>query len=183
MRGYDTTAMVALVLAGALTAQPHAAPQADRTEIRQIVQRRHGASTRVNRIIIHGGYALAAGRSSAGAAIDGLRFTHSGWRVVCSLRSEPSPTDLMSRCGFPAGIAAEISADESAQISAESGQFTTAVIAQERAFASATGPDRNQERARFQLLHQLSEQIRTGRITRAAAIQQWNQFRYSWMLP
>lgn len=70
-----------------------------------------------------------------------------------------------------------------AQTSAERGEFSTAVIAQTRAFASAKGPDRDQERARLQLLNQRSEQMRTGRITRTQAIQQWNQFRYSWMLP
>lgn len=174
--------MLAFVLAAALTTPPSPALDTDRTTIRRIVQQQHG-STHADRIIIHGEYALAAGRSPAGTTLDGLRFTHSGWHITCRLQAEPSPTDLMSRCGFPAGIAAEISANESAQTSAERGQFSTAVIAQTRAFASAKGPDRNQERARLRLLNQLNEQMRTGRITRAQAIAQWSQFRYSWTLP
>lgn len=174
--------MLALVFAAALTAPPAGTLENDRSSIRRIVQQQD-ASTRVDRVIIHGEYALAAGRSPAGTTIDGLYFTHSGWRITCRLRSEPSPTDLMSRCAFPAGIAAEIAANEAAQTSAERGQFSAAVIAQTRAFATAKGPDRDQERARLQLLNQLNEQMRTGRITRAQAIQQWSQFRYSWMLP
>lgn len=175
--------MFALVLVAALTTPPDATLETDRASIRRIVQQQRGTSTRVDRVIIHGEYALAAGRSPAGTTIDGLHFTHGGWHVTCRLQSEPSPTELMARCGFPAGIAAEISANEAAQTSAERGEFSTAVIAQERAFASSKGPDRDQERARLQLLNQLNEQMRTGRITRAQAIQQWSQFRYSWMLP
>lgn len=176
--------MLALILAAAVASPPAVAPNTTKAEIRRAITRRHGASTRVDRLIIHGGYALASGQSQSAPVRDGLHLSRNTWRVVCSFGSAvPSQSQLMRDCGFPAMVAFEIAANESAQSAAERGDFQTAVIAQTHAFASAKGPDRDQERARLQLLTQLNNQMRTGMITRTQAIQQWNQFRYSWMLP
>ena len=68
-------------------------------------------------------------------------------------------------------------------MAAQHGDFGMATIAEERAFAAAKGPDRDSERARVQLLRQLNEQMRTGLISRRQAIQKWNEFRLSWLLP
>ncbi len=114
----------------------------------------------------------------------GLRLTHGTWRVACTLQSEPLPPALISHCGFPQAVAIEVSADEATQAEVQRGQFGLATIAQVRAYNfSLKGPDRDQERARVQLLHVLNEQMQSGMITRAQAIQRWNQFRYSWSLP
>jgi hypothetical protein len=100
------------------------------------------------------------------------------------VKSEPLATQLKSMCGFPQATAIEISADEGTQAAVARGDFGMATIAQVRAYNfSVKGPDRDRERARVQLLHQLSEQMRTGAITRAQAIARWNQSTYSWMLP
>lgn len=176
--------MIALVLAAAV-ATPWAVPlNTDKAEIRRTVIRRHGASTRGDRIIIHGNFALVAGRSEGAPVRDGLHFSRSSWQVVCSFGSAmPTQAQLTRECRFPATVAFELAANENAQTAVERGDFQTAVIAETHAFASARGPDRDQERARLQLLNQLNNRMRTGMITRAQAIQQWNQFRYSWMLP
>lgn len=159
-------------------------PNANRTAIVEAVRKHSGSSTRVHHVIVHGSYALAAVRAAAGSSFDGLRFSGSTWRVVCTVKSEPMPTQLKSTCGFPQATAIEISADEGTQAAVARGDFGMATIAQVRAYNfSVKGPDRDQERARVQLLHQLSEQMRTGTITRAQAIQRWNQSSYSWMLP
>lgn len=172
-----------LTLIAALGAPTKGTLDVDRAAIAQIVLQRHGASAHLERIIIHGGYALAAGRTSTGPVRDGLHLTHGGWRIVCSFRSAPTAEQLGTNCGFPAGIATEVVMNESAQAAVQQGNFTTALSEEKRAFASASGPDRDQERARVQLLHQLGEGMRTGTMTRAQAIRKWNEFRFSWMLP
>lgn len=176
--------MIALIFAAALASPPAVPLNTDKAEIRREVTRRHGADTRVDRVIIHGNFALASGQSGPAEVRDGLQFSRSAWHVVCSFGSAvPTQSQLTHECRFPATVAFELAANERAQSAVERGDFQTAVIAQTRAFASAKGPDRDQERARLQLLNQLNNQMRTGMITRAQAIQQWNQFRYSWMLP
>jgi len=176
--------MIALALSVILAAAPAAAPDTNRNAIVQAVRRHSGASTRVDHVIMHGNYALAAVNAGAGSVFDGLRFSGNGWRVSCTVKSEPLPTQLKSMCGFPQAIAIQISADEGTQAAVARGDFGMATIAQVRAYNfSVKGPDRDQERARVQLLHQLSEQMRNGTITRAQAIARWNQSTYSWMLP
>jgi hypothetical protein len=172
--------MIAIALSLTLAAAMGGTPNADRAAIVQAVRQHSGSSTRVDHVITHGNYALAA----TGSSFDGLRFSGSTWRVVCTMKSEPLPTQLKSMCGFPQATAIEISADEGTQAAVARGDFGMATIAQVRAYNfSVKGPDRDQERARVQLLHQLSEQMRTGMITRAQAIARWNQSTYSWMLP
>ena len=176
--------MIAVALSLALAAAPAAPLPADRSAIAQAVRQRNGSSARVDHIITHGNYALASVQTGAAPVFNGLRFSGRKWRVVCAVRSEPLPTTLKSMCGFPQATAIEISADEGTQAAVARGDFGLATIAQVRAYNfSVKGPDRDQERARVQLLHQLSEQMRTGMITRAQAIQRWNESRYSWMLP
>ena len=175
--------MIAVVLAAALAAASPA-PPADRAAIQQSVARAHGGAVIIDRIIVHGTYALASGHAAAAPARDGLHFLRGAWKVMCSFGSAvPTPAQLRRECGFPTAVAVEISSDESAATSAQSGDFAPAVIAQTYAFQAAVGPDKDQERARLQLLQRLNEQMRTGQITRAQAIRQWSQFRYSWALP
>jgi hypothetical protein len=176
--------MIPLALSLVLAAAPAGTADANRSAIVQAVQQKNGASARVDHVITHGNYALAAVRAADGSVFDGLRYSGSTWRVVCTMRSEPLPTQLKSACGFPQATAIQISADEGTQAAVARGDFGMATIAQVRAYNfSVKGPDRDQERARVQLLHQLSEQMRTGAITRAQAIQRWNQASFSWMLP
>lgn len=176
--------MIAIALSFTLAAAMGGSPDTARTAIVEAVRQHSGPSTRVDHVITHGNYALAAVRAAAGSSFDGLRFSGNTWRVVCTVKSEPLPTQLKSMCGFPQATAIEISADEGTQAAVARGDFGMATIAQVRAYNFAVkGPDRDQERARVQLLRQLSEQMRTGTITRAQAIQRWNQSSYSWMLP
>lgn len=172
-----------VALLAVLNAPASAAVDVDRPAIaRAVTQRHHGE--RVETVIVHGNYALASGRTSAGLIHDGLRLTRAGWRIACTLRSEPLPTQLRSQCGFPQAVAIELSANEATQRAAERGEFRLATIAQVRAYNwSVKGPERDDERARLQLLHQLNEQMRTGMITRQQAIQKWNEFRLTWTLP
>lgn len=137
----------------------------------------------VTSVIVHGGYALASGRTPAGTVHDGLRQSRGGWRIVCSFTAPLPASELQKKCGFPSGIAAEMQADLAAQNAAQTGDFSTAAAAQQRAYMSASGPERDDERARVQLLTRLNDQLRLGMITRQQAIQQWNQFRLSWALP
>lgn len=175
--------MLTIVLAAALTS-PHGTLDASRGAILQTVAQRQGASAHVERIAVHGNYALAGGRLSSAPFIDGLHRSQSAWKIVCTMRSQPMPTQLVSRCRFPQSIAVVLSADDATETAAERGDFGLATIAQVRAYNwSAKGPDREQERARLQQLRLLNEQMRTGMLTRAQAIQKWNQFRYSWALP
>lgn len=175
--------MIGVVLAAALAAASPA-PAADRSAIQHAVARAHGGTVAIDRIVVHGTYALASGHTAAAPSRDGLHFLRGSWRVMCSFGSAvPTPAQLRRACGFPTAVAVEISSDESAATSAQRGNFAPAVIAQTHAFQAAIGPDKEQERARLQLLQRLNEQMRTGQITRAQAIRQWSQFRYSWALP
>lgn len=174
--------MIAALLSAAIAASNPPAP-ADRTAIRHAVARAHNGAVTLDSIIVHGTYALASGHTATAPARDGLHFLRGTWKVMCNFGSAvPTPAQLRRECGFPTAAAVEISSDESAAASAQSGNFAPAVIAQTYAFQAARGPDKEQERARLQLLQRLNEQMRTGQITRAQAIQQWNQFRYSWSL-
>lgn len=171
----------ALALA-AVTSSPMPRAHDDRAAVAHAAVQRHPGE-RVGTVILHGSYAYAIGTMPRRAIHDGLHLGPNGWRVVCTFAAAPSATQMQSQCGFPAGIAAEFSANVAAQTAAQSGHFTTALHAEERAYLSAVGPARDDERARVQLLHQLAEQMRTGAITRSQAIQKWNQFTLTWALP
>lgn len=172
-------------LAAAIAAAPSPPavhPDVDRAAIRHVVSQRN-ASARVDAIIVHGDYAIASGTSSGGALINGLHLATSGWQVVCNFESPPSPSELTDRCGFPIAVSNELAANEAAQASVQKGDFAHAATSEKKAYASAQGPDKDQEAARAQYLAQLNEQMRTGAITRQQGIQAWSQFRYSFMLP
>lgn len=159
-----------------------AAVDINRAAIQHVVLERHtGEHVRI--LIIHGDYALASGTSPDGPVHDGLILTRAGWHVACTFSPVPSATQLQSACKFPEAPATQLSASLAAQMAAQKGDFGTATIAETRAFATIRGPERDSERARVQLLHQLNEQLRTGMITRQQAIQRWNEFRLSWLLP
>ena len=176
--------VIAFALLAALASPATSSANGDRAAIAHAVTQRHSGE-RVAAVFVHGNYALVTGRSSAGRPVnDGLRLTRGGWHVACTLSSEPLPTKLRSQCRFPQAVAIELSANEATQRAAEQGQFGLATIAQARAYNwSVKGPERDDERARLQLLHQLGEQMRTGMISRQQAIQKWNEFRLTWALP
>lgn len=171
----------ALLLASLSTA-PKSPVDLDRLAIKHVVAERR-PDEHVVSVIMHGAYALASGRANGASVHDGLHLLRPGWAVVCSFAAAPTPAQLQSACRFPQTVAVELSSNLAAQLAAQSGDFGIATIAQERAFASAKGPDREPERARVQLLHQLNEQMRTGLITRQQAITRWNEFRLSWFVP
>lgn len=177
---------LALSLVSALAAAPSVqrAPATDLalTEIRRAVVARH-PSAHVEAIIIHGNYAIANARSASGVVIDGLHLTRDAWKIACTFQSPPTASEVKNQCGFPAAVASEIAANESAQFAVQKGDFSSAATAEKRAYASASGPERDRERARAQYLTILSERMRTGLITRAQGIQAWSAFRYSWTLP
>lgn len=174
--------LAAALLVASMSTSPKTSAALDRLAIKHVVVARRPAEHVVS-VITHGAFAVASGTTNGASVHDGLHLIRPGWTVVCSFSAAPSATQLQSACRFPQAIAVELSADLAAQMAAQSGNFGLATIAQERAFASARGPDRDSERARAQLLHQLNEQMRTGLITRQQAIQRWNEFRLSWLLP
>lgn len=175
--------LIAFALFAALASPAASSANADRTAIAHAVMQRHSGE-QVTAVFVHGNYALATGHTASGPVNDGLHLAQGRWHIACTLSSEPIPTKLRSQCGFPQAVAIEVSANEATQRAAEQGQFGLATIAQARAYNwSVKGPERDDERARLQLLHQLSEQMRTGMISRQQAIQKWNEFKLTWALP
>lgn len=176
--------ITALALIAALTTPAPKAPvDIDRMAIAHVVTERNPGE-RVTILIVHNGeYAVASGHSPSGPMHDGLRRKNTGWRVVCTFSGVPTSKHLASQCDFPASVADEMSANLAAEVAVQSGDFHMATIAEERAYASARGPERDWERARVQYLTILNEQMRTGMITRQQAIQKWGEFRFSWALP
>lgn len=175
--------VIAFALLAALASPAASSANADRPAIAHAVTQRHSGE-HVAAVFVHGNYALVTGRTAGGPVNDGLRFSRGSWHIACTLNSEPLPTKLRSQCGFPQAVAIELSANEATQRAAEQGQFGLATIAQARAYNwSVKGPERDDERARLQLLHQLSEQMRTGMLSRQQAIQKWNEFKLTWALP
>ncbi len=176
--------ITALALIAALTTPaPKATVDIDRMAIAHVVTERNPGE-HVTIVIVHDAeYAIASGHSPSGPMHDGLRLKNTGWRIVCAFSAVPASKQLASKCEFPATVANEMAANLAAEVAAQSGDFNMATIAEERAFASAKGPERDSERARVQYLTILNEQMRTGMITRQQAIQKWGEFRFSWALP
>jgi hypothetical protein len=157
-----------------------APPMSTRDAVRAAVIARYGEHTQIYSILVKGPYALAQGTN----VHDGLQQVDGQWQIVCELpNGSVQVTTLQSRCGFPQATAAVLSVEEPINFAAGQGNFAVAKTVEKRAFASATGPQREFDRARLQLLTQLDLQMRTQHITRAQAMQQWNQLRYSWALP
>lgn len=147
--------------------------------VRKAVIARHG-QTQIDSILIKGSYALVHGTGFH----DVLRRTDGSWTIVCDMsKTAPAANVLQSRCGVPAPIATQLAAEEPANLMAGQGEFTAAVDAEQRAFASASGPQRETDRIRLQQLRILNEQMQLQQITRAQAIQQWNRLQFSWALP
>jgi hypothetical protein len=93
-------------------------------------------------------------------------------------------TEALQRgCGVPSAVAMHLAADEPVNLMASRGDFSAASSMQQTFVTSQPAPMTETERARLQQLRVLNQQMQTGQITRAQAIQQWNSFRYSWALP
>jgi hypothetical protein len=151
-----------------------------RDTVRAAIVARHGPRMHIYSILVKGPYALAQGSNIH----DGLHKTSAGWQVVCQLpNGAVQVTTLQRRCGFPANVAAILSVEEPINFAASQGNFSAAKAVEQRAYASATGPQREIDRARLQLLTQLDLQMRLQTITRDQAMRQWNSLRYSWALP
>lgn len=150
-----------------------------KSAVRKAVIARHG-QTRIDSILIKGHYALVHGNGFH----DVLRREPNGsWTIVCDMsHTMPAANVLQSRCGVPADIATQLAAEEPANLLAGQGQFTAAVAAEQKVFASATGPQREQDRVRLQQLRVLNQQTQLQQITREQAIQKWNRLQFSWAL-
>jgi invasion protein IalB len=157
-----------------------APPMSTRDAVRAAIVARYGARTHIYSILVKGPYALAQGTNLH----DGLQQVDGRWQIVCRLPNGTAQvTALQSRCGFPQSTAAVLSVEEPINFASGQGNFAAAKAMEQRAYASATGPQREIDRARLQLLTQLELQMRLQQITRTQAMQQWNQLRYSWALP
>jgi len=95
----------------------------------------------------------------------------------------PRAAVLQSRCGIPAPIATHLAAEEPTNLLASQGQFNAAIAAEQKAFASASGAQRENDRARLQQLRLLNQQMQLQQVTREQAIQEWNRLQFSWALP
>lgn len=172
-----------LLIAALVVALSTAAPvpaTSTRDAVRQAVLSQHGSRTQIYSILIKGSYALVQGKGLH----EGLEYARGRWRAVCELpEGTAAPATLQQRCGFPTTVATLMSVEEPVNVAASQGQFTVAVTAERQAFASATGPVRDSDRARLQLLTQLQEQMRVQAITREQAIARWSQLQISWSLP
>ncbi len=165
----------------ALATQPPAMPMSEKDRVRHVLVQKHGSKTQIYSILVKGSYAVAQGPGFH----DGLHKSGGEWKIVCSdlPSGRVEAQALQTHCGFPQDVALVASVEEPINVQAAQGQFESAAAAQKKVFASATGPERDLDRARYQQLTLLSEQMRTATITREQAIQQWGQVRFSWFLP
>ncbi len=170
----------AIVMALATIPPSSSAWTAYKPAVRKAVIAAHG-QTQIDSILIKGSFALVHGNGFH----DVLRRRADGsWTIVCDMsHTLPTASVLQSRCGVPAGIATRLAAEEPTNLLASQGQFTAAIDAEQKAFASATGPQREQDRVRLQQLRTLNQQMQLQQITREQAIQEWNRLQFSWALP
>ena len=135
---------------------------------------------KISSILVKREFALVSGPGTHVA----LQKTNGTWRIVCHLPTGGvSAETLEGQCGIPAVDARHLAADEPINAMANSGQFTAAASAEESLVSTATPDMSETERARMQELHLLKKRLELQQITRAQAIQQWNQLQYSWALP
>ena len=148
--------------------------------VRQAVLAEHGRQVHIDSILIKGSYALVHGTGFH----EVLQRSGKSWKPMCDLtHTAPTVNALESRCRVPATIATQLALEEPANLLAARGQFTAAITAEQVAIASATGPQRENDRVRLQQLRILNQQMQLQQITREQAIQRWNQLQFSWALP
>lgn len=170
----------AIAVALATTPPNSSAWTAQKPAVSQAEIARHGPHAQIDSILIKRGYALVHGKGFH----DVLHFSHGTWTIVCDLsRSQPTARTLETDCGVSASIAAELAAEEPVNLSVAQGDFSTAAAEEQQAYASISGPEKQNERARLQKLTTLNQEMQLQQITRAQAIQQWNQSQFSWALP
>ena len=174
---------ILFALAAASPARQTPVSKVNRAAITYVITQLHGSRTRINSLVVVDNYALVWGSHAGTQFYDGMKLRTAGWHVACSTgQAVPSAPHLARACGFPADVALRLVDEQGANMAAEHGLFDKAVIAETTAHNAShtTSPfERNQERARLQLLNQLKLQMQLGQITRAQAIQRWNQFQIS----
>jgi|GEM_PF-5979108 len=152
----------------------------NRAAITYVVNQHYGTHTYVRSIAVADSYALVWGTRGAMPFYDGLLLHKSGWWISCAAgQAPPSAAHLQTACGFPRTAAVELTEEQNANIAATRGDFGLAVIAEVRAHNAvqrASAFEQTQERGRLQLLQRLKVQMQLGQITRAQAIQRWNEF-------
>lgn len=172
--------MLFAVLIAAATAAPNPSAWTAQKPAVTAAARRAYPNARINSVLVSRSYALVAGKGIHAV----FRKSESTWKLVCDLQRTTMTTDVLERsCGVPPAVAAHLAADEPVNLMANQGNFSAAYSLQQTLMSSPPAPVSEAESIRLQQLRVLNQQLQTGQITRAQAIQQWNSFQYSWALP
>lgn len=171
--------LLSIILAAATASPSSSAWTAEKPAVRAAALRAFPKAN-IESILIKQHYALVAGKGIHAV----FHKSRARWSAVCDLqRTTMTQQRLQTQCGVPGSTAAQLASDEPINMLVAAGNFSTAISAQQQLAGSAPPTLSVSEAARLQELRTLNQQMQTQQITRAQAIQQWNQFQYSWALP
>ncbi len=173
-----------MVLLLAATPMPsHASLAADRAAITRAITQLYGSPVHITGRFISGDFAIAR-LAELPSVRYGLKRLGDHWTIACRLDTSPTTAQVLrNRCGFGAKPAEQLAADEQTNVAAANGNFSTAARTEQTALRAAAPGTTASEAARLQLLNSLNNQMNLGMISRANAIQQWNQLRFSFFVP